>query len=87
MSEVPLHGRPASGRDARPSIRPHLATPTLYRGTSLIRDRRPRGPSSRLMPRALWRSDGGGLFVMSEAPLYPYSHGIHHAVHVAPNPQ
>ena len=31
-----------------------------YRGTSLIRNRPPLGPYSRTMPRALWKSLGGG---------------------------
>ena len=42
----------------------------LYRGTSLTRKRAPLGPYSRTMPRALWRSWGGWLFVMSEVPLH-----------------
>ena len=37
-----------------------------YRGTSHIRNNPPLGPYSRLMPRALWWSYGGGLFLMSE---------------------
>ena len=41
----------------------------LYRGTSLIRNSAPLGPYSRTMPGALWWSYGGGLFLMSEAPL------------------
>ena len=41
----------------------------LYRGTSLIRNRRPLGPYSRTMPRALRGSKGGGRFLMSEVPL------------------
>ena len=32
----------------------------LYRGTSLKRNSAPLGPYSRTMPRALWRSWGGG---------------------------
>ena len=40
-----------------------------YRATSLIRNRAPLGPYSRIMPRALWWSDGGGLFLMSEVPM------------------
>ena len=32
--------------------------------------RRPLGPYSRVMPRAIWWSYGGGLFLMSEVPLY-----------------
>jgi len=44
----------------------------VYRGTSLIRNSAPLGPYSRNMPRALWWSWGGGLFLMSEVPLYAY---------------
>ena len=40
-----------------------------YRGTSLIRNSAPLGPYSRTMPRALWWSEGGGLFLMIEVPL------------------
>ena len=39
-------------------------------GTSLIRNNAPLGLYSRNMPRALWRPKGGGLFLMSEVPLY-----------------
>ena len=41
-----------------------------YRGTSIIRNNAPLGPYSRNMPRALRRPQGGGLFLMSEVPLY-----------------
>ena len=41
------------------------------RGTSLIRNSAPLAPYSRNMPRALWWSWGGLLFLMSEVPLYP----------------
>ena len=44
----------------------------LCRYTSLIRNSAPIGPYSRTMPRALWWS-GGGLFLMSEAPLYMHT--------------
>ena len=40
-----------------------------YRGTSLIRNSAPLGPYSRTMPRALWWSMGGVLFLVSEVPL------------------
>ena len=42
-----------------------------YRGTSLTGNSTPLGPYSSNMPRALalWRSSGGGLFLMSEVPL------------------
>ena len=39
-------------------------------GTSLIRNSAPLGPYSKTMPRALWCSQGGGRFLMSEVPLY-----------------
>ena len=41
-----------------------------YRGISLIRNRPPLGPYSRNMPRAIRWSKGGGLFLLSEVPLY-----------------
>jgi hypothetical protein len=41
-----------------------------YRGTSLVRNRHPVGPYSRNMPRALRRSQEGGLSLMSEVSLY-----------------
>ena len=76
---------PASGRVAQskrcitghhPPCAPPQASPTKasvatygYRGTSLIRNCAPLGPYSRNMPRALWWSWGGGLFLISEVPL------------------
>jgi hypothetical protein len=45
-----------------------------YRDTLLIRNSAPLGPYSRTMPRALWWSQGGGLFHMSEVPLYYADH-------------
>ena len=41
-----------------------------YRGTSLIRNCPPLGSCSKTMPRTLWWSWGGELFLMSEVPLY-----------------
>ena len=41
-----------------------------YRSTSLITDNPPLGPYSRTVPRVLWWSSGGWLFLMSEVPLY-----------------
>ena len=41
-----------------------------YRGTSLIRNSPPLGPYSMPVPRALWWSQGGMLFLMSEVPLW-----------------
>jgi len=52
---------------------PHLQPCTAdgrYRCTSLIRNSAPLEPYSRNMPRTLWWSWGGGLFLMSEVPLY-----------------
>ena len=41
-----------------------------YRGTSPIRNIAPLGPYRRTMHWALWKPLGGGLFLMSEVPLY-----------------
>jgi len=41
-----------------------------YRGTSLIRNTPLLGPYSRTIPKVIWWSWGGGLFLMSEVPLY-----------------
>ena len=41
-----------------------------YRDTSLIRKHLLLGPYSRLMPRALWGSEGGGRLFMSQVPLH-----------------
>ena len=46
-----------------------LAGPGAYRGTSLIRNSRRLGPYSRTKPRALWWSQGGSSFLLSEVPL------------------
>ena len=43
--------------------------PPGYSGTSLIRNSAPLEPYSRPMPKALWWSQGGALFLMSEVPL------------------
>ena len=45
-----------------------------YRGASLIRNSAPPGPYSKTMPRALWWSYGGLLFLMSEVPLFGPCH-------------
>ena len=42
----------------------------VYRGTSLIRNSLLLGPYSMTVPGVLWWSYGGGLFLMSEVPLY-----------------
>jgi hypothetical protein len=49
---------------------PQQSTPRSYRGASLIKDSLPLGSHSRNMPRALWWFLEGGLFIMSEVPLY-----------------
>ena len=41
-----------------------------YRGASLIRNTPLLGPHSRTIPRVVRWSYGGGLFLMSEVPLY-----------------
>ena len=41
-----------------------------YKCTSHIRNRDPIGPYSTTMPRLLWRSQGGGRFLISEVPLH-----------------
>ena len=48
---------------------PRLCLSGTYWGTSLIRNNPSLGPYRRLMPRALWWSYRGGLFLMSEVPL------------------
>jgi hypothetical protein len=70
------------GSSHQPSEVKHLhrfATPDLpdpnpggvgYRGTSLMRGTPLIGPYRRTIPRVLWWSQGGGLFLMSELPLY-----------------
>ena len=66
--------RSSRGQDAAAGLgRGTRANSTLCRGTSHARQRTALGPYSRTMPRALWGSSGGGLFLMSEVPLY----GIH----------
>ena len=47
-----------------------LTASAAYRGTSLIRNGPLLGPYSRTIPRVLKWSQGGGLFLMSEVPLY-----------------
>ena len=41
-------------------------------GTLLIRNRRPLGPYSRTVPKALWGSEGGARFRFSEVPLISF---------------
>ena len=40
-----------------------------YRGTSQLTNSGRLGPYGRTLPRAIWQSQGGGLFLMSEVPL------------------
>ena len=42
----------------------------VYTGALLMRNSAPLEPYTRTMPRALWWSQGGVLFLMSEVPLY-----------------
>ena len=57
-----------SPRARRAVIRRNLTA--SYRGTLLIKNRRPLGTYSRTMPRALWGSKGGERFLVSETLLY-----------------
>ena len=66
MSEVPL-GKIVVYERETPV---HRGTEPPYRGTSLARRRTPLGPYRRPMPRVLGGTQGGGLFFMSEVPLY-----------------
>ena len=58
--------------DSRNSSTENQARGSLgrYRGSSLVRKRAPLGPYSRPLPRVLWRSSGGGRFLLGEVPLY-----------------
>ena len=47
-----------------------------YRGTSLIRNTAPLEPYRRTMPKALWWSQGRGLFLISKVPLYRRGCGL-----------
>ena len=44
--------------------------PTMYRGTSLIRNRLPPGPYSGPMPMNRQWLQGGGCFLMSVVPMF-----------------
>ena len=56
-------------RTRRLSIKNSLSLP--YRGVSLIRNRPPLGPYSSIRLGPCGGPRGGGLFLMSEVPLYP----------------
>ena len=43
----------------------------VYRGTSLTRNTPLLGPYSTTTPRVIWWSQGGGMFLMNDVPLYP----------------
>ena len=58
------HPRHLRNRPAR-----HRVLSEHYRGPSLIRNRQPVGLYSRPLPRVLWRSQGGGCFLLGEVPL------------------
>ena len=58
---IPL-SPPAKGTGGRAGTDEAVRAPP-YRGTSLIRNCPPLGPYSRTMPRALWKSQGGGGFL------------------------
>ena len=63
--------RGSRGQDAAAGLgRGTRANSTLCMGTSHARQRTALGPYRKTMPRALWGSSGGGLFLMSEVPLY-----------------
>ena len=51
-------------------IQTAMAQGRTVMNTSLIRNSTPLGPYCRTMPRALWWSQGRGLFLMSEVPMY-----------------
>ena len=75
MSEVPLYqvrGVVPAGRAFAEAVHRVYPPPSTQHcwGTSLIRKTLSLGPYGRDMPRALWWPYGGGLFLMSEVPLY-----------------
>ena len=51
-------------------VRSVASWPSGYRGTLLMGNTTLLGPYSRTVPRALWWSKGGGLFLLSEVPLF-----------------
>ena len=68
-----------SGRNTSHKARPTLVCAFVFLATPLSSNRvkvlqgylrPPLGPHCRTMPRALWGSEGGGCFLMSEVPLY-----------------
>ena len=79
MSEVPLYLKaeivPGAERGSGPPESNRGGRSALYRGTSLIRNSPLLGPYSRTVSRALWWPPGGGLFLISEVPLYGVTSG------------
>ena len=71
MSKVPLYKGLAS-RILQVAMGAKLTPQRAYMGTSLIKNSAPLGPYSRPIPRDLCRSQGGGQFLMSEAPMQVY---------------
>jgi len=69
MSEVPLYRCWFKRYRNLRSLWATLITQS-YRGTSLIRNNPPVGPYCSPPPKGLWLYEGGGLFLMSEVPLY-----------------
>ena len=69
MSEVPLHVHAWMPTSFHQSQSPQLLLSCeKCRGTSLIRNRLPSGPYSKALLRALWKSSGGGRFLVNEVP-------------------
>jgi len=66
-------GPPRQTLEPLPGETRHYPLTGDYRGTSLVRNNPTLGPYRKPMSRALWWSYGGGLFLMSEVPLYPRS--------------
>jgi hypothetical protein len=70
MGEVPLYGARGVLRMEFLRRSTYTAPPRAsYRGTSLIRPPPPVGPYTRTMSRAVWWSQGGVPFLMSEVPM------------------
>ena len=90
---MPFAPRYPHRQELRPErVRPHSRPLTTrqgrlipcYRGTSLIRNRRPLGPYSRDMPRSLWWSWGGGAVSHERGTCTPVSLATVHAHLVQP---
>ena len=69
-SLVPLGKPPGEGAPCHVAeVLTRIQVEEAYRVTSLIRNIPLLGPYSRTIPRVLWWSGGGGLFLMGEVPL------------------